>query len=320
MISFVRKVILITGTRQDEIYRRYLAIQGVSWSRMSKLSLYIFGSPRLELDGAVLEVKRRRVMALLVYLALTGRRHNREKLIDLLYHEQAASLTRNDFRQRLSNLKSLIGDDFVEIDRGGVLIPHSSDLWIDVVAFRDNLASAKGLGRGARFAAVLKRAIDLYRGEFLSGFYLRNSPGFETWQLSERRALEDDYLYTLKSAFTWHRSEEECDQSIEYANRLLGFDQLDESMHRDLMKIYDLVGRRSAAKRQYEECKTVLKRDLGINPSEETEQVYRNLRNRWGSTTAVKSALLAPNHNLPHRLEPLIGRDREKAKVRSLLS
>lgn len=90
-------------------------------------------------------------------------------------------------------------------------------------------------------------------------------------------------------------------------------------MHRDLMKIYDLVGRRSAAKRQYEECKTVLKRDLGINPSEETEQVYRNLRNRWGSTTAVKSALLAPNHNLPHRLEPLIGRDREKAKVRSLL-
>ena len=145
---------------------------------MSKLSLYIFGSLRLELDGAVLEVKRRRVMALLVYLALTGRRHNREKLIDLLYHEQVASLAKNDFRQRLSNLKSLIGDDFVEIDRTNVLMSHSPDLWVDVLAFGDNLRTAKELGDGARSAAVLQRAISLYRGEFLSGFYLRNNLRF----------------------------------------------------------------------------------------------------------------------------------------------
>ena len=115
------------------------------------------------------------------------------------------------------------------------------------------------------------------------------------------------------------QGEGEYDLSIEYANRLLAVDQLDESTHRDLMKIYDLAGKRSAAKRKYEDCKTVLKRELGINPSEETEQVRRGLRNRWSSTSAVKSALRTPNHNLPHRLEPLIGRDGEKAEVRSLL-
>lgn len=267
-----------------------------------------------------MQVKRRRVMALLAYLAVTGQRHSREKLIDLIYHGQALSLTGNDFRQRLSNLKSLIGNDFLAVDRTSVHIAQSPDLWIDAAIFRDNIDAAKKLSHGARFAGILNRAINLYRGEFLSGFYLRDNYRFEAWQLGEQRSLDDAYVYALKNVFAWHRSQKQYDQSIEFGNRVLTFDPLDEQVHRDLMKIYHLMGKRSAAKHQYEECKSVLMLQLGIVPSDETEREYREIRRAWGTTVGGTTAQNAQSHKLPRRLDPLIGRERETAELRSLLN
>jgi hypothetical protein len=39
---------------------------------MSRLALYLLGPPRLELDGEPVEIGRRRAVALLAYLAVTG--------------------------------------------------------------------------------------------------------------------------------------------------------------------------------------------------------------------------------------------------------
>ena len=54
---------------------------------MSRLALYLLGPPRLELDGEPVEVPRRKAVALLAYLAVTGGHHSRDSLATLLWPE-----------------------------------------------------------------------------------------------------------------------------------------------------------------------------------------------------------------------------------------
>ena len=50
---------------------------------MSQLTLYLLGPPRLELDGAPVHISRRKAIALLAYLAVSGQPHSRDSIGDL---------------------------------------------------------------------------------------------------------------------------------------------------------------------------------------------------------------------------------------------
>ena len=52
---------------------------------MSKLTLTLFGPPAITLDNQFLHVGRRKAVALLAYLAVTGRRPGANKLAPNLY-------------------------------------------------------------------------------------------------------------------------------------------------------------------------------------------------------------------------------------------
>ena len=52
---------------------------------MSKLKLFLFGSPQLEIDNTPIELERRKAMALLAYLAVTQKSHRRDTLAALLF-------------------------------------------------------------------------------------------------------------------------------------------------------------------------------------------------------------------------------------------
>ena len=61
---------------------------------MSSLRLCLLGPPRLERNGAPLELDTRKNTALVTYLAVTGECHSREALITLLWPELEPSRAR----------------------------------------------------------------------------------------------------------------------------------------------------------------------------------------------------------------------------------
>ncbi len=65
---------------------------------MPRLSLYLLGPPRLELDGEPLDIGRRKAVALMAYLAVTGQGHARDVLATLLWPEYDASRARAALR------------------------------------------------------------------------------------------------------------------------------------------------------------------------------------------------------------------------------
>lgn len=71
---------------------------------MALLKLLVFGSPRLERDGRPIELNLRKALALLVYLAVSGRPHSRDALATLLWPESDQREGRARLRRTLHRL------------------------------------------------------------------------------------------------------------------------------------------------------------------------------------------------------------------------
>jgi DNA-binding SARP family transcriptional activator len=67
----------------------------------------------------------------------------------------------------------------------------------------------------------------------------------------------------------------EFELAIQYAQRWLSLDPLNEQAHRSLMLVYTWSGQRTAALCQYEECVRCLQDELGIPPSKETVTLHK---------------------------------------------
>ena len=69
----------------------------------------------------------------------------------------------------------------------------------------------------------------------------------------------------------------EYDDAIHYARLVLAVDELREDVHRDLMRYLVCNGQRALALRQFEVCRAALRRELAIQPMNETMAVYRQI-------------------------------------------
>jgi DNA-binding SARP family transcriptional activator len=84
---------------------------------MSPLTLYALGSPRIERDGTPVTVSRRKALALLVYLAVTGQSQSRDTLATLLWPDQDQSRARARLRSALSILRKDLGAGWPDAER-----------------------------------------------------------------------------------------------------------------------------------------------------------------------------------------------------------
>jgi tetratricopeptide (TPR) repeat protein len=153
----------------------------------------------------------------------------------------------------------------------------------------------------------------MYRGDFLSGFTLADSPEFDDWQYFESQGLQRRYSEALQRLVIAHAQQQEFDQAIEYANRRLNLDPLNESAHRELMALYARVGQREQAIRQYRDCVRILQEELGAPPLDETVELQERIAAGELTESAAVSLLDLPVE-LPEPTEridrlPLIGRD-----------
>ncbi|HLK61319.1 MAG TPA: AAA-like domain-containing protein [Chthonomonadaceae bacterium] len=239
----------------------------------------------------------RKAAALLAYLALfPDCAHPREVLAELLWPEEDAEATRDRFRQALSTVRRLLEPEGTP--PGSVLAADRTEVHLLTGAITTDVGEFEALlgvasheeEQGSRKVAktqrekqgdtdgetltrrvALERAVALYRGELLPGYY-------EEWIVPERERLAEAYrnaLYQL--AAEWER-EGDLPQALEVARRAVAADPLREDAHGNLMRLYAASGRLSDAVRQYRELERVLKEQLGSVPSPTTQALFAQLR------------------------------------------
>jgi len=236
----------------------------------------------MERDGRALEPDTRKAVALLAYLAVTGRFHTRDALAALLWPEMDDSHARAALRRTLSSLKAAVGDLPLYVSRDGLGL-NRDEVWCDVTELEAAVAQAAHhahdpVERCAECAARLAAAVALYRDSFLSGFSLRDSAGFDDWQLATTEHLRRSLTTALAWLVRAHSAAGEYEPAIDYARRWLAVDPLREEAHRWLMQLHAITGARDAALRQYREAVRILDDELGVGPLPETTALYEAIQ------------------------------------------
>jgi predicted ATPase/DNA-binding SARP family transcriptional activator len=296
---------------------------------MSTIRLSLLGPPRVEREGEPVELDTRKTVALLAYLAVTGQTpggqiHSREALAALLWPELEPQRARANLRRSLSVLRKGLGDEWLVADRETIGIHPHADIWLDVVDFRRLLSSPQAHGHPEAETCpdclkALAEAVELYRGDFLEGFSLRDSANFDEWQFFQTEGLRQEMAQALERLVHGRSAQGTYEQAIPYGRRWVALDPLHEPAQRELMQLYALAGQRAAALRQYTECARILEAELGIPPAEETTFLYERIRTGPAIGEEPVRPATRPRHNLPAQTTPFVGREEELEAIRARL-
>jgi DNA-binding SARP family transcriptional activator len=265
-----------------------------------ELQLSLLGDVVVRRNGVpVTDVGSSKALALLCFLALTGRPHLRSTLAGLLWGDRSETRARSNLSKALTHLRRVVGP-FLSITRQAVAFNRERSYWLDVERF-EALAGRATLEAMSASAAPLQadierleQAVELYRGDLLEGFYVRQAPAFEDWVLAQRARLRELALQALHRLLVHHvrRGAAGLAAGIEVATRLLALEPWREDAHRQLMTLLAQSGQRGAALAQYKTCRQVLAKELGVEPGVETTALYEQIRDGEVASQRQKETIL----------------------------
>ncbi len=246
---------------------------------MSHLSLHFLGAFQAMLDGKpITAFSSAKTRALLAYLAVESNRpHRRDLLATLLWPEARETNAHTNFRHTLSSLRKTIHDrnnsqnPFLHVSRETVQFNCTSDCWLDVRDFQDRVAKDNPDSR-------LEEAVALYRGEFLEGFFVRDSAAFEDWALLTRDRLRRQAVTALQKLVKMHAGQGDFELACTFAWRWVELEPWQEIAYQHLMRVLAVSGQRTAALAQYEVCCNILHDEFDVKPSGPTIRLYRQIR------------------------------------------
>ena len=215
------------------------------------LSIHLLGRPHLERDGEPVAGPRgHKAWGLVAYLTLSEVRHpSREHLAELLF--TGADDPLGSLRWNLAELRRALG---------AATLPHgSTELALPPGTFVDVDALLRGTPQEAIAIPGLGR-------ELLNGMEFDNSPGFETWLLSERRRLLGAAEAALHDASLDRLAAGEAAAAAGLAASLVELNPHDENFQELLVRSYAEAGDREAANRQLSACVELFRAEHGRDP------------------------------------------------------
>ncbi|MBW5447667.1 tetratricopeptide repeat protein [Cohnella sp. CFH 77786] len=190
---------------------------------------------------------------------------NRKHLAFQFWPDSSEAQALTNLRKLLYDLKRLLpssGDD-LELRDGQVVWNANGACRVDVLEFEKQPLESLQVTELAEAAAM-------YRGELLPGVY-------DEWVVNRRETLSGRYATLLDQIIFLHEQKREFDSALPYAMRLIQLDRFSESAHLKLIRLFALSGEVTAALKRYEEMKALFEEELGVSPSEETQEIVRQL-------------------------------------------
>ena len=113
--------------------------------------------------------------------------------------------------------------------------------------------------------------MELYRGELLPTWY-------QDWCVYEHVRLQLIRIMMLEQLMAHYESRGRLARAIGYGQTILRHDRARERTYRELMRLYYVIGDRTAAMRQFERCARALAVEFGLQPDSQTVAVHQQIR------------------------------------------
>jgi DNA-binding SARP family transcriptional activator len=293
-------------------------------TNMDVINIFLFGIPRLEYQGKVLNVSRRKSMALVAYLAVTNRPQSRDRLIALFWPDLDEEHARSALRSTLYSLISQVPVEWILATRQTLHL-NPERIGVDVHEFGRLQAQVRQHRHQdeqlcEHCTQALAACAALYQDDFLAGFGLSDSAEFDDWQVLQQEYLRQEMgnILRLLSHHYGNDTRKTYDEAFHYARRWLALNPLHEPAHRLLMHLYAASGHRTEALQQYQECVNLLDEELATLPERETIQLYEEIQatQKLFNEVALESPVFGI---LPPRPALMIGREKALRDVKSRL-
>jgi DNA-binding SARP family transcriptional activator/tetratricopeptide (TPR) repeat protein len=266
-------------------------------SEEKPLSIRVLGLPEVSFEGRRLRFGRKKVLALLCYLAAEGGMPPRRELAELLWPQSDERHARTGLRSTLARLRKTLGEGSAPPGQEEVgflviegellgLAPHA--IYLDLKALEAAVALSKGetSPAGSSSDAVERRdligrlegGLGLYRGEFMEGFTVEDAPEFELWVEAERSRWRRVFGELCERLSRLQVEAAQLDGAIATARVWVRHAPLEEGAHRRLMELFSSAGESEKALFVYEDYRDTLSRGLSVEPSAQMQELADRLQ------------------------------------------
>jgi TolB-like protein len=245
------------------------------------LQLQVLGSPSVSGSGGPLGgvAAQRKAVALLAVLAGAARRGlSRDKILAMLWPEARSDLATHRLTQLLYSLRRDLA--------APELFLGSADLRLNPEVLASDLAE---------FAAALEagdfgRAVTVYGGPFLDGFYLPHAPEFEHWVEEERARLVQRHAAALEALARAAAEGGNLVASAGWWRQLAQVEPLNARVAVSYMEALSAAGDRPAAIRFARAYETLLRQEFDTDPDPAVVAAAERLKRPSVLTPATPSA------------------------------
>ncbi len=257
----------------------------------SRLRLRTLGAPSIEgstgrLSGAAAQPKS---LALLALLAAAGERGiSRDKILAFLWPETETEKATHRLSQLMHALRQELKAEEVFLGRGDLRL-NARLVSTDVGEFGD------AVDRGE-----LERAVSIYGGPFLDGFYLSGAVEFERWVDLERAQYAKRFSAALESLATAASQRGDRRRAAEWWRRLAETDPLNSRVAVRFLDALSAAGDRAAALQFAQLHERRLREELDAAPDPAVVAAIQRIR-----TAPAELPPAAPPATGPERGAPM---------------
>lgn len=245
------------------------------------LNVRFFGRFEVYAQGKALKrIPGSKINSLLAYFVFNhGKAIHREILMNEFWGENTPSSARNSLNVAIHSLRKYFQEalpiqEIILYKNECYSLNPGLDVTSDVRQFLDYwqkgklIESSQGLENAL---GAYNKAKALYRGDFIENIHT------DEWPERERDNLKEIYLLLLERLSSYFFQHQAYNVSLDLYKKILDADPCQESIHRQVMISYQMLGQRDKAIKQYQRCLAALKEELGVKPSEETKSVFEKI-------------------------------------------
>lgn len=239
------------------------------FSENPNVEVYALGPGYVIINGQHVTAWEGHLPRLLFFFALDRPMCTRAEICQAFWPDLPVNQAVNVFHVTKRRLHKALGLDVLLHEGGHYHINPTLNLQYDVLEFVGSLVEARSRP-GREGEGYWQHAIDMYRGSFLQGHD-------DAWIVARRSDFQEGYLEALSELARIRESEGQTELALGLFLRAVSEAYNREDLHREVIRLYGELGRRSEAAEHYRKLQTDLQERYAISPDPETQTIYHQV-------------------------------------------
>ncbi|SHK47860.1 tetratricopeptide repeat protein [Paramaledivibacter caminithermalis] len=229
---------------------------------MNIIKVKLFSTPYVVKDGEKINFPFMKAEALFYYLVV-NKKATRDELVTLFWSDSPDKVAKKNLRNAMYKIRKTFDMDII-------ISPQKSIVFLNPdIVVRSDLELLLNSDNDC---------INIYDGEFLKGFGVKNAEGFENWLFSKRQYYKDIYISKLYNLIDNFLEKKNFEKAEECAKLIIAEDEFDERPYRVLMNVYKNQGVYNKAIELYNKLENLLETELGITPDIKTKNIIHDIK------------------------------------------